>query len=93
MLWDQIRTARSEMNTDAPRDIAIAQCWGRISIAVDGHFRDLVCGENTREKLWFFVEQFGKHGPQADMRWLLAEPRATLTSGHGKTAGLYPVGD
>ena len=52
--------------------------WGEVVTPCLKRFRILATGNRSREKLRAFVVEFGKHGPEADYRWIVSFPDATL---------------
>ena len=89
--WMEIRSAPVNSNSifDESFEPSLIKYWIDTHLTANRAFRRMTEGTHLREKLKYYVEQFGKHGSQADMRWLLADPSATLTDGQGIHAGLY----
>jgi hypothetical protein len=68
-IWETIRTAGPK----DPKKYKDGQLEYWVEI-YDVGFRELkkiIKSPNPREALEYYVNQFGKHGPQADMRWLM----------------------
>lgn len=51
---------------------------------------DVEDAAKRREILTFFVDQFGKHGWEADFRWIMAAPYCIVAS-HGRYTPLTPI--
>lgn len=91
--WNVIRNAKGERSVifDESYEKSLAIYWQDTHLVATATFSKMVDGPNRRENLKYFVEQFGKHGPQADMRWLLAKPATTLSTSTGEDGRLYGV--
>lgn len=91
--WTVIRNAKGKrsVNFDESYEESLGEFWLETHMVAFATFSKMVDGPNRRENLKYFVEQFGKHGPQADMRWLLARPGTTLSQSTGDDGGLYGV--
>ncbi len=46
--------------------------WTKIYVVGFRELKKIIKSPNPREALEYYVNQFGKHGPQADMRWLMS---------------------
>lgn len=77
-IWTKIRTAAPPKNAKIEKGSADA--W--VDIIHVGHreLKKIVMSSNPRQGLEYFVNQFGKDGPQADMRWLISARSMMLTA-------------
>ena len=54
--------------------------WADIRDQCEAEFYPGKSTADRRKNIEFFVDQFGKHGPQADLRWLMSDLHATIPS-------------
>jgi len=88
--WEWIRGANADTHGVFDQDFEahLEGYWLRVAGDAMSTFDEMMEGSGAAEKLGYFVDQFGVHGPQADMRWLLAAPGATLNRCGGPEGGL-----
>lgn len=69
---------------DDPTGHVLAQLYNQCNAA----FWATLPAEHTDEYLTWYVGQFGKHGADADIRWMLADPDAFIATAHAIPSGL-----
>jgi len=77
-IWEAIRTAETtEYN---PSEFPI-DYWAEIAGQCSDHFEEVTKIKNIqtcRKFMTYYADQFGRHGPQADIRWLLVNVKLTI---------------
>ena len=77
-VWDKIKGTTAKRPKKMDRD-SINSYWLDIFLQCNDLFeRSLLNQPNLDRKLAFFVNQFGREGPEADIRWIAVYPSATL---------------
>lgn len=77
-IWKKIQTATAA-NPDGHR-ANLYDYWGEIYSKCSKAFDELAGDPDHDRMVEYFVDQFGRHGAQADLRWLIADPRMTLAT-------------
>lgn len=92
-IWERIKNASSDavVDTTEPNfDERVLNHWYKVkSETFKVFFEEIVDQDDRQEALKFFVDQFGRHGAQADFRWLSVEPTITLPGCFGDEGGLH----
>ena len=90
--WKKIASAggRPPSATAPQKEVDIYWGVGVLSETFDA-FEEMLSDGEYETKLRYYIDQFGRHGPHADLKWLLAR-RQTTTNMHG-ARGLAPVSD
>jgi len=75
-IWRKILAASADDPDEYKQHLA--DYWGDIHAKCADAFEELEGDPDYAQMVRYFVNQFGKYGAQADMRWLIADVRMTL---------------
>jgi hypothetical protein len=81
-LWSQIIAATKKYTREFDEDPK--EAWKDVCRDARAAFNAMTQNPERKAMLAFFVEQFGKHGPRADMAWCLVQVEAGLMPASGR---------
>jgi len=79
-IWNEIQSAEGTADPNQS-EYRLKEYWAEVTQQCFATFDEVYSDPDYKEIVEFYCAQFGRHGAQADMRWLLADARLTMPFG------------